>query len=60
MERLELAVIVSGLSIDDVPVHPVKRYSSLGVAEIVNKDPDFLEPPEVSTEPPSDAETTMS
>ena len=59
MERLELAVIVSGLSIDDVPVHPAKRYSSLGVAEIVNEDPDSFEPPVVSTEPPSDVETTM-
>ena len=51
---------MSGLSFDDIPDHPVKRYSSLAVAEIVNEDPDSKEPPVLSTDPPSEAEAIIS
>jgi hypothetical protein len=44
--RFELTVIVRGFSAEDVPVHPVKRYSASGVAVIVSVDPDANEPPD--------------
>ena len=53
--RFELTVIVRGFSVEDVPVHPVKRYSASGVAVIVSVDPDANEPPALSTEPPWEA-----
>ena len=56
--RLELAVTVSGLSVDSVPVYPVKRYSASGVAVIVSEVPEAREPPVLSTEPPSEAEAS--
>ena len=56
--RFELTVIVRGLPVEDVPVHPVKRYSDSGVAVIVSVDPDANEPPVLSTEPPWEAEAS--
>ena len=50
--RLELTVIVRGFSSEEVPVHPVKTYSELGVAVIINLAPEANEPPELSIEPP--------
>jgi hypothetical protein len=57
--RLELAVTISGLLVEEVPVHPVKTYSESGVAVIINLAPDANEPPELPTEPPSEAETSI-
>ena len=57
--RFELAVTISGLLVDDVPDHPVKTYSAFGVAVIINLAPEANEPPELSTEPPSEAETSI-
>ena len=57
--RLELAVTISGLLVEEVPVHPVKTYSESGVAVIINLAPEANEPPELSTEPPSEAETSI-
>jgi hypothetical protein len=59
MVRLEFAVIVNGLSVEDVPVHPVKIYSESGVAVIISLEPDAKEPPVLFTEPPSDAEALI-
>ena len=53
-------MMVSGLSVELVPVHPAKRYSSFGVAVIVSETPDAIDPPEVVTEPPSEAEAVIS
>ena len=54
-----MAVTVRGLSVDEVPDHPVKIYSESGVAVIVRLLPDSTDPPVVSTNPPSEAETSM-
>ena len=57
--RLELTVIVRGFSSEDVPVQPMKIYSASGMAVIVSKVSDAIEPPVVSTEPPSEAEAAI-
>ena len=54
-----MAVKVRGLSLDEVPDHPVKIYSESGVAVIVRVVPDSTDPPVVSTDPPSEAETSI-
>ncbi len=55
----ELIVTVKGLSVDSDPVHPINTYSESGVAVIVTVDPESKEPPVVSTDPPSEAETSI-
>ena len=55
----ELTLIVKGLSVDSVPVHPTKRYSESGVAVIVTVDPDSKDPPELLTLPPSPASISI-